>query len=211
MGKGARNRKEPGRGRPRGELADYMAPDVTMPPPDTQAGLLRIHHASSGGRVLLLEYLAAVDDGADVPDVLVAPNVAEELMHIRPADAPWAVREIMRVAEGWWTASGYSSLLAPHVPTMETLLDALMPPERRERARDPLKVAGTVGLEGEPVDLERARLRFVGGASMEPFEGLHLACAFATALYQVPECVPDRKEAVRELAQSVVDMLGGGK
>jgi hypothetical protein len=226
-----------------------MAPDVTMPPMDTAAAILRIHRAGIDGRLLLLHYLASVDDGADVdlsdglvapqganesdaayrewrelaaklanlhtnaaaPDTDWAPDIADHLLHIRPSDAPFAAREIMLVAQAWWTVSGYMSLLAPHVPAIEALLNGLMPPERRDLARRPLTIVGTIGTEGAPIDLDRAKARFVGTAHGEPFEGLHLAAAFAAALYQVPECVPNRTTAYRELAQGTKDTLRGRK
>ncbi|MBO0878957.1 MAG: hypothetical protein J2P17_00935 [Mycobacterium sp.] len=57
--------------------------------------------------------------------------------------------------------------------------------------------------------IDRARLRILGAAHDQPYEALHLAAAFAGALYQIPECVPDQRAEVRHLAEANLKLAQG--
>jgi hypothetical protein len=133
-----------------------------------------------------------------------SPDVATELLHIRPSDAVHAVDAITRVAREWWTAAEYDATITELVPAMTPLLDGLVTPERRG---DVQKMLGVLAVDDIP--LARVRLRLTGAASDHPFEALHLAAAFTAALYQVPACVPDQREEYHRLVQSTADLAEG--
>ncbi|MGW4527857.1 hypothetical protein [Amycolatopsis sp. NPDC004378] len=133
-----------------------------------------------------------------------APDVAEELMHIRPSDAQQAVDVITREAKGWWTTSRYDATISDIRPAMTALLDALVAPERRGDVQKLLEVVAV-----DDVPLVRVGLRLVGAAEAEPFEALHLAAAFAAALIQIPACVPDPKAEFLRLSQVALRLAEG--
>ena len=227
-------------------MSEYMAADQPWPERGTGAWAVRVMQGHLGGRMLLMHYMASVDDrdiavpanltaprkpdeSADDYDqrrqlatlylethVLAAdwsPQVADELMHIRPSDATNAVEAITEVAKRWWTASGYRGTIDDLVPAMTVLLDGLVAPERRTDVQRALNVI----TEGGGGALDRIRLRLMGAAHGAPFEALHLAAAFTSALYQNRTCVPNPKaESLRlikegqRMAEGKFDRLGTG-
>lgn len=208
---------------------EYMAADQPWPAPNTQQWAVRVLQGELAGRNLLAHYLSSVTEGnLDVPDSLVAPrqagesadehaqrealakqivevkvaladyapDVADEFTHIRPSDARSAVDVITREAMGWWTAAQYEATIDDILPAMTALLDGLVVPERRDDVQQSLNIFTA----GGDVPLYRARHRLIGSAEHRPFETLHLAAAFATALFQVPACVPDPNAEMLRLA-----------
>lgn len=133
-----------------------------------------------------------------------SPEVAEEFLHIRPSDAPAVAAGIVRVFQGWARDADYNRDLAGLRDRAETVLDAFMPPERRELARRGMELVTCRNAQGQAGDVERGALRLVGGADAEPFEYLHLAVAFAAAVFQDRACVPDPQAAVRALAEDTL-------
>ncbi|WP_284741894.1 hypothetical protein [Amycolatopsis sp. RTGN1] len=134
-----------------------------------------------------------------------APDVAEELLHLRPSDAPDAVEAITREAQQWWTAARYDATIDDLLPSMTTLLDGLVAPERRGDVQDLLKVVTST--KGLP--LARARIRITGAANEQPFEALHLAAALTAALWQEPACVPDPDAEYLRLATAALRLSQG--
>ncbi|HEY3691565.1 MAG TPA: hypothetical protein VGL46_14935 [Pseudonocardiaceae bacterium] len=219
------------------ELSEYMAVDEPWPARGTRQWAVRVVQGALSGKNFLMHYLASIRDREiDVPDVLVAPRaagesaqasaqrerlarlftethvqladhspeVADELMRIRPSDAPDAVEAITREAVEWWTAAEYDGTISALLPAMTTLLDGLVAPERRGDVQDLLN-----GTAVDDPALFRAQLRIQGAAQDEPFEALHLAAAFAGALYQIPACVPDPNAACARLATGALQLLQG--
>uniref|UniRef100_UPI003F4925F3 hypothetical protein n=1 Tax=Amycolatopsis sp. CA-096443 TaxID=3239919 RepID=UPI003F4925F3 len=219
------------------ELSEYMAADKPWPPNGTPQWAVRVMQGELAGRTLLAQYLDSIlDDGLDFPAALAepqqagesarehaeredlatklveaqvlladhAPDVADELMHIRPSDARQAVDVIVREAKGWWTASRYHATISDILPAMTALLDGLVAPERRGDVQETLEVVA-VG----DVPLARVGLRLAGSAEAKPFEALHLAAAFATALFQIPACVPDPTAEFIRLSQVAIRLAEG--
>lgn len=220
------------------ELSEYMAADEPRPERDTPQWAMRVLRATMAGKTFLLHYLTSINDrDVDVPNSLVAPrkasesaeayaqrehlaklftdthvqladhspDVANELMHIRPSDAQDAVAAITQEALEWWTAAEYDATVDNLLPAMKALLDGLVAPERRGDVQDLLKVFTS----GGDVPLFRARLRISGAAVDHPFEALHVAAAFAGALYQVPACVPDPDAAYLRLVTAAMRLSEG--
>ncbi|NNH73718.1 hypothetical protein HLB23_28345 [Nocardia uniformis] len=220
------------------QVSEYMAADQLWPERGTGPWAVRVMQGNLGGRMLLMHYMASVDDrDIGVPADLTAPRkpgesadeyaqrqrlstlylethvlaadwsptVADELMHIRPSDATNAVEAITEVAKGWWTAAGYRGTIDDLVPAMTVLLDGLVAPERRSDVQRVLNVI----IEGGGVALDRVRLRLMGAAQGAPFEALHLAAAFTSAMYQNRTCVPDPKTESLRLAQEGMRMAEG--
>ncbi|WP_067665949.1 hypothetical protein [Nocardia miyunensis] len=219
------------------ELSEYMAADSPQPERGDPQWAVRVMQGHLGGRTLLVHYLCSIDDRElDLPDRLVAPRlpgesdadytqrtqlaqdfseahvmsadysaeVADELMHIRPSDAGDAVEAIITIATDWWTTSRYEATIGDLLPAMTVLLDGLVAPERRA---DVQRALDTVAYGVVP--LERARLRIVGAARDQPYEALHLAAAFAGALYQIPACVPDQRAEFRHLSEASMKLAQG--
>jgi hypothetical protein len=134
-----------------------------------------------------------------------APNVTDELLHIRPSDAGHAVEAIVDEAKKWWDAARFSGTIGDLLPAMTALLDALVAPERRADVESTLLMVASDPL----LPLTRARYRIRGAADSRPFEALHLAAALAAALYQIPACVPDRKAAFMQLTTDALDLANG--
>lgn len=134
-----------------------------------------------------------------------APDVAEELLHLRPSDAPDAVEAITREAQQWWTAAQYDATVDDLLPAMTTLLDGLVAPERRGDVQELLEVVTST--RGLP--LARARIRITGAASERPFEAVHLAAALTAALWQEPACVPDPDAEYLRLATAALRLSQG--
>ncbi|UKD50943.1 hypothetical protein L3Q65_00415 (plasmid) [Amycolatopsis sp. FU40] len=133
-----------------------------------------------------------------------SPQVTEELLRIRPSDAPAAVGGIVQVFQGWARDAGYAADLADLRDVAEAVLDAFMPPERRDLARPGMDLLTGRNALGRPGDIDRDAPRLIAGADAEPFEYLHLAVAFAAALFQDRACVPDPQAAVRALAEDTL-------
>lgn len=219
------------------ELSEYMAADKPWPRHGTPQWAVRVMQGELAGRTLLAHYLDSIlDDGIDFPTSLAeprklgesahehaerqdlakkfvelqvlladhAPDVADELMHIRPSDARNAVDVITREAKEWWTTSQYDATISDILPAMTALLDGLVAPERRRDVQKTLEVVAV-----DDVPLFRVRLRLVGAAEAEPFEALHLAAAFAAALFQIPACVPDPKAEFLRLSQVALRLAEG--
>ena len=219
------------------ELSEYMAADSPRPERGDPRWAVRVMQGHLGGRTLLAHYLCSIDDRElNLPDRLVAPrrpgesdtdysqrtqlaqdfsaahvtfadystDVADELMHIRPSDASDAVESIITIAGEWWTAARYEATIGDLLPAMTVLLDGLVAPERRA---DVQRALDTVAYGAVP--LERARLRIVGAARDKPYEALHLAAAFAGALYQIPACVPDQLAEFKHLAEANYKLAQG--
>lgn len=134
-----------------------------------------------------------------------APDVAEELLHIRPSDAQDAVEAITREAQERWTAAKYDATIDDLLPEMTVLLDGLVAPERRGGVQDLLEVVTS----GGGVPLARAQLRICGAAADQPFEALHLAAAFTAALWQEPACVPDPNAEYLRLVTAAMRLSQG--
>lgn len=220
------------------DLSEYMEADQPWPKHGTPQWAVRVMQGELAGRTLLAHYLDSIlDDGIDFPASLAeprkagesahahaerqdlakkfvelqvlladhAPDVADELMHIRPSDAQNAVDVITREAKGWWTTSQYDATIGDILPAMTALLDGLVAPERRGDVQETLEVVAV----GEDVPLFRVGLRLVGAAESKPFEALHLAAAFAAALFQIPACVPDPKAEFLRLSQVALRLAEG--
>ncbi|UUV32278.1 hypothetical protein NQK81_02160 [Amycolatopsis roodepoortensis] len=134
-----------------------------------------------------------------------APEVAEELLRLRPSDSDVAVEAILHEARRWWTTTGYDATIDDLLPAMTVLLDGLVVPERREDVQKVLQIVTS----GGNVPLDRARNRIRGSAADQPFEAAHLAAAFTAALWQQPACVPDPDEEYLRLATAGVRLAEG--
>jgi len=219
------------------ELSEYMAADAPRPERSDPQWAVRVMRGVLGGRTLLAHYLCSIDDREfELPDHLVASrrpgesdtdytqrtqlakdfaeahvteadysgDVADELRHIRASDAKDAVEAITTIAIEWWTTAGYDATIDDLLPAMAVLLDGLVAPERRG---DVQRVLDSVVYGSVP--LERARLRIFGASMDSPYEALHLAAAFAGALYQQPACVPDQLATFRHLEEASLKLAQG--
>ncbi|MET9263754.1 hypothetical protein [Amycolatopsis sp. NPDC004079] len=218
------------------ELSEYMAVDKPWPRRGTPQWAVRFVQGELAGRMLLAHYLDSILGGIDLPEALAeprkagesarehaeredlakqfvevqvlladhAPDVENELMRIRPSDAQQAVGVIVQEAKGWWTTARYDATISDVLPAMTALLDGLVAPERRGDVQETLEVVAV-----DDVPLVRVGLRLVGTAEAEPFDALHLAAAFAAALFQIPACVPDPKAEFIRLSQLALRLAEG--
>lgn len=151
------------------------------------------------------EELSALMGAAHVATADWSPQVADEMRHILPTDAVHVVEAITDIARGWWEDSGYTAAAHEHQAAMETQLDGLVPPARRDSVQHVVEMVAS-----EPdVDVTRARYRLIGTADSRPFEAIHVAAALGVALWRTPACVPEPLEAQYKLTQKLRRHLDG--
>jgi len=133
-----------------------MAPDEPMPRRDSPGPdwALRVRDHMVHGGLFLLHYLAEVDDNVppmatehagrpittgSSPSGVWAHNCAEELLRLRPSDAPDTAKNIMAVGAEWAVQAGkagggpsFAAMYAGAGP----LLEPLCPPAHLDAARE---------------------------------------------------------------------------